>query len=413
MESKRKTARNHETWLNQYSGGSRRQYERAWRYFEKFLGDKSEAWILANRDAEDFASHLVDFHLWLKEQKAQRGDKKLSDNTARSISNAIRGYMVHVGIPLRLTRQQKEVITKVVSMPEKDYPMSLRTKEQLLRVANPIEEYVLCAGISFGLRISDFMLIRRGQLEPLMDREIPIQLDSMPTIKEGVSAFPFIDKDAHEAIQQRLKEMDMEGRTSPDELMIKFRTKNPEKEVNLILKKLFAKAQIPLGEFRVRFHTICRKFLTDKLAAVCSEDKWKHFVGKKTTSPYVSQEGWEAYKKVMQFTNVNGRKVMSDFTNEQLEKILKQRDQYIESLRTELEILGKRQEETFGMVNATRTQLEGRLAERDGEVRDLKKKFAWLKSVYEAKELLYKQLDPKELEKTIRGIMKECKQEKG
>jgi len=26
---------------------------------------------------------------------------------------------------------------------------------------------------------------------------------------------------------------------------------------------------------------------------------------------------------------------------------------------------------------------------------------------------LYKQLDPKELEKTIRGIIKECKQEKG
>lgn len=350
MESKKIAERNHLTWLAQYKGGSRRQYERAWQYFEEFLGNKSEDWILSNLNTEDFGSHLVEFHLWLKEQKAQRGDRKLSDNTSRSISNALRGYLKHIGVPLRLTRQQKAEITKVQSMPEKDYPMSLRTKEELLRVANPIEEYVLSGGISFGLRISDFMLIRRGQLEPLMDREIPIQLDGMPTIKEGVLAYPFIDKDAHEAIENLLKEMDVEGRKSPDELMLKFRTKNPEKEVNLILKNLFEKAQIPLGEFRVRFHTICRKFLTDKLASVCSEDKWKAFVGKKTTSPYVSYEGREAYKKVMQFTNVNGRKVRSTFTNDQLEKMLKQRDEYIESLKTEIEMLKKRTKENFELT---------------------------------------------------------------
>ena len=127
----------------------------------------------------------------------------------------------------------------------------------------------------------------------------------------------------------------------------------------------------------------------------------------------MSHEGWEAYKKVMQFTNVNGRNVKSTFTTEQLEKILKQRDQYIESLKTELEMLGKRQEETFGRVNATRTQLEGRLAKRDGEVMDLKTKIARLESVYEAKTLLFTQLDPKELEKMIREMMKEYKQEKG
>lgn len=45
------------------------------------------------------------------------------------------------------------------------------------------------------------------------------------------------------------------------------------------------------------------------LASVCVEDKWKHFVGKKTRSPYVSKEGREAYNRVMEFTNVNHKNI--------------------------------------------------------------------------------------------------------
>jgi len=67
-------------------------------------------------------------------------------------------------------------------------------------------------------------------------------------------------------------------------------------------------ACINTADCTVRFH-ILRKFLTDKLAGICAGDKWKCFVGKKTNTPYVGHEGKEAYKKVMEFTNVNGQKV--------------------------------------------------------------------------------------------------------
>ena len=106
---------------------------------------------------------------------------------------------------------------------------------------------------------------------------------------------------------------------------------------------------------------------------------------------------------------IKNRTMSIEEKNVELEKILKQRDQYIESLKTELEIVRTRQEETFGMVDATRSQLEGSLAERDGEVKDLKQKIARLESVYEATAQLYKQLEPKKLEKTIREIMEELK----
>ena len=90
--------------------------------------------------------------------------------------------------------------------------------------------------------------------------------------------------------------MDREGRKDSDEPMLKLQTENLGHEVNALLKDLFDEAQIPTGDYVVRFH-ILRKFLTDQLASVCVGDKWKHFVGKKTRSPYVSAEGREAYKK--------------------------------------------------------------------------------------------------------------------
>lgn len=304
MKRIRKEDRNHETWLAQYPKGSRRQYERAWRYWEKYIEPKTEAWILDNLQSEDWGAHLVNFRRSLSQKPKHRGKGTLSDNTTKLYANSIRAYLRYVGAALSLNKTQKFTLTKIENMPETDYPFNLKVKEVLMRVADPIEDYVLCAGVSFGLRASDFIKITRGQLEPLIHLEPPIQLGEIVTIKEGIKAYPFIDRDAKESIERLLRIMDREGRTDPDEPMLQFRTSYKTRELNGILKGLFEKAGVSLGEFRVRFH-ILRKFITDQLASVCAEDKWKHFVGKKTRSPYVSQEGREAYTKVMEFTNIN------------------------------------------------------------------------------------------------------------
>jgi len=129
--------------------------------------------------------------------------------------------------------------------------------------------------------------------------------------------------------------MDRDGRTDSDEPMLKLQTANLGHEANGILKDLFSKAQIPTGDYVVRFH-ILRKFLTDQLASVCVEDKWKHFVGKKTRSPYVSAEGREAYKKVMQFTCVNGNRLRGrDVRLDVVEQRLRTLQSQIASLTTE------------------------------------------------------------------------------
>jgi hypothetical protein len=302
MESIQKKERDYETWLANYQGNSLRQYVKAWGYWQKYLGRKDEAWIFANKDTEDWATHLVNFHRWLKQQPKQRGTGTLSDNTAKSYANGIRGYFRHIGIVVELDRVQKTEITNVESTPTIDYPFNLQVKERLLSVADPKEAYIVSAGVSFGLRVGDFRELTRGLLEPLLDKEVPIQLPRLMTKKEGIPAYPLIDRDAKEAIGSLLREMDKEGRTGSADKMLTLTSR----QITDALKRLFDRAGVNVGEYQVRFH-ILRKFLTDNLAAVCSGDKWKHFVGKKATSPYVSSEGKKAYGKVMEFTCVNHR----------------------------------------------------------------------------------------------------------
>lgn len=320
MESIKKERRDHDSWLDQYEGGSRIQAKRAWRFWTVFMGDKTEKWILDNLHSEDWAQHLVNFRRRLKQQPKERGEGTLADNTTKTIANLIRAYFEHVGATVSLSKKQKEELIKVESTPNVDFPMNIRVKEQVMRVASPVEDYIVCAGISFGLRTNDFLKVTRGQLEPFMDQEVPIQLPAMQTQKRGVKAYPFIDRDAYEAIRKLLQKMDLKGRIDPDERMLKFTTKDPDGELNRILKDLFKRANINNAGMIVRFH-ILRKFLTDQLSGICSSDKWKWFVGKKTKSPYVSSEGKDIYKRVMEFTGVNHRNVISADTSKLTRRI--------------------------------------------------------------------------------------------
>lgn len=334
VKSIKKEERNHDTWLANYQGHSLKQYRRAWGFWEKYVGDKNESWILANKDTEDWAKHLVNFHRWLKQQPKERGSGILSDNTAKVMANGIRGYFKHIGITPGLNKVQKTEITNVESTPTMDWPFNLKTKERLLSLATEEEEYVVSAGVSFGLRVGDFRRITRGMLEPLLDREVPIQLPEIITKKERIKAYPFIDRDAYGAIKRLLEKMNREGRTDPSERMMPLTSR----QINNILKKAFEKVGVNVAEYTIRFH-ILRKFLTNELANVCAGDKWKTFVGKKTNTPYVGPEGREAYKKVMEFTNVNGERIRE--SSAKIEQLERQVREYRQQFEVEIEDLRK------------------------------------------------------------------------
>jgi len=225
-------------------------------------------------------------------------------------------------------------ISKIESMPMRDYPFDLRTKVKLLMVANAEEEYIISAGVSFGLRVGDFLQITRGQLEPLLSREPPISMGKLTTQKEGESAYPYIDKDCKFAIKRLLEQMDREGRKGKDEHMLQM----DKRGINTRLGRLFKKARIPLGIYRIRFH-ILRKFISDSLASVSASDKWKLIIGKSSKSPYVSSECLEAYKRVLPLTQVDGSQAVRT-SSEEMEELRLENTRLKLALQTLVKTLG-------------------------------------------------------------------------
>ena len=328
--------RNFDSWLAEIpesKAHQRAQRIRTYEHWLNFLGDKNEDWVLANKDSEDWGQHLCDFRDYLRKQPKQRGEGFFSDNTTKTLTAVIRSYLQHIGCKLVLTRRQKTHLTKVESLVSIDFPMNIRVKEKLLSVADPIEDYIISCGISFGLRIGDFLSLTRGRLEPLIEQDIPIPIGKVQTQKVGEPAFPFIGGDAKQSIERVLEYMDKMKRTDSNEPILK----TDENGVNQILQDLFKKAGIKTGNYQVRFH-ILRKFLTDNLASVSSGDKWKRIVGKSAKSPYIANECREAFKRVMPLIDCDGARLRGGNQKviENLRITIKQQEHEIIGLRTRL-----------------------------------------------------------------------------
>lgn len=171
-----------------------------------------------------------------------------------------------------------------------------------MSVADPVEEYIVSAGVSLGLDVEDFVMLTRGQLEPLLYTEIPIQIRQIVT-KEEVPCYPFIDHDAHFAIQRLLAQMDGEGRTGPDQKMVPCKPR----EVNRKLKTLFKKAEIQIGTYSILFH-ILKRFLAEKLAKVSNSELLCNLILGKTDvaarTVQLETSLRETYREVMRLTNV-------------------------------------------------------------------------------------------------------------
>ena len=357
MKSKKMQERNYETWVSQIpetKPTQRAQRKRAYRYWLDFLKPHDEIWVLENLDSEDWAQHLCDFRDYLAKQPLQRGEGFLSDNTTRTLANVIRGYLRHVRASLHFEPTQKQHMTKIEKQVRMDYPFNIRVKEKLISVSSPTEEWIVCGGVSFGLRIGDFLTITRGQLEPLINQEPPIPLGKIQTEKEGEPAYPYISGDAKQAIIRRVKEMDRLGKTDDSERMIDLN----EQQTNETLQNLFKKAKIGLGEYSVHFH-ILRQFLTDNLSSVSSSDKWKRIVGKSSKSPYIKNEASEAYKRVMPLIDVNGDRLRGSTEEiENLRTTIHQQEKEIIGLQTRVRELQNGLNKTSTTLNKTTSTLD-------------------------------------------------------
>ncbi len=284
-----------EEWLNSLKKGTRITYRYNWRRFLEFVGSTGDK-ILENRKADkeySWEKKVMEFHDWLINKR------KMSSHTAKTAGGVVRGFFDYHRQPLKLRRSEGARLSEATTATE-DYRFSLEDLKKMFDVADLQERYVLTAGKSFGLRAGDFLALTRGDLEPYLDREVPISIGKYATQKESVPAYPFIDTDAISVIKLMIEKIDREGKVKPTNRMLTYKH---TVELTRVIKRLVERAGIKVGTKRVRFHCM-RKFLIDHLSSFMSESKWKQIVGKKISeSAYVSPDTLkEDYTRAMDET---------------------------------------------------------------------------------------------------------------
>lgn len=268
-------------WLNAQKRGTMYSYKYSWKFFLEFAGLTGDQLIQSRKTDKDYAweRKTLEFKNWL----IQRG---LSDNSAVGATTAVRSFFAYFRLDLTFKRTERPKLAEATRKIE-DYRFSLEDLKKMYDIADLEEKYVLTAGKSFGLRSGDFLRLKRGDLEPYLDRPVPISIGEITTQKERTKAYPFIDSDAKVIIKLMLQKMDREGETKPTKKVLTF---SDEIQLSRILKRLTEKAGIKTGNKQVRFHNL-RKFLIDRISRFMSESKWKQIVGKKVNEgAYVSPE---------------------------------------------------------------------------------------------------------------------------
>jgi hypothetical protein len=281
-------------WLDTQKAGTKKVYACHFRKFLEFTGLTGDQ-ILADRK-KDVAEETFRWEAKTLEFKVWLANKKFSPYAATCGATAARAFFGYHRKPLKFRTQERRKLIERTRLHE-DYKFSIEDFAKGFAVSDLEEKYVLTAGKSFGLRAGDFLRLTRGDLEPYLDREVPISIGEYNTQKEGVKAFPLIDSDAQPIIKLMLQKLDKEGRTGPNEKMLKFKF---EIQLSRVLRRITENAGINVGNKQVRFHCL-RKFLIDHLSSYMSESKWKQICGKTISEgAYVSADSLRAdYKRAM------------------------------------------------------------------------------------------------------------------
>jgi integrase len=279
-------------WLKVQKHCTAPTYKYLWKYFLEFTGLSGDQILEAKKSDKEFGweRKVLEFKDWIVSQK------KLSENSANTAAATVRGFFAFYRVPLQFRRSESAKLKESQRKTE-DYLFNKDDLKKMYDVGDLDERYVLTAGKSFGLRAGDFLRLTRGDLEPYLNRQVPISIGEYTTQKERTKAYPFIDSDALPIIKLMIEKIDREKRTNPIERILTFKDNI---QLTRVLKRLVEKAGIQTGNKTVRFHNL-RKFLIDRISSVMSESKWKQIVGKKITEgAYVSADSLrEDYARAM------------------------------------------------------------------------------------------------------------------
>ncbi len=180
----------------------------------------------------------------------------LKKNTARCHTLGIRSLFDYY----KMTVKMRNGTIKMVKTTRR-FPLRIEHVRKMYQVADLRERVILCMATDLGLRINDFLGIKKGDL-PLLDQEAPISFDVM-TKKEDVVAQGFLSHETVEVLNLYLPTLKENLYLFPSW----NGSPNPVSEswLGTILKKLCEKAGIDTNAKHFTFSCFRKMFLSTSI----------------------------------------------------------------------------------------------------------------------------------------------------
>jgi len=197
--------------------------------------------------ASRFQKEIEKFHSSLLEQGA-------ATNSARTISLGIRQLFRYYEMPVRTRNGSK--LNKTVQT-TRSFPLRIEHVRTMFKVTDIRERAILSMATDLGLRISDFIKIKKEDL-PALDQEAPISFNVM-TGKEEVVAEGFLSSETVEVLKSYMRTL---KKDNPFLFPSNKKRHISDQWLGKLLQKLAEKAQINTNGKSLTFHCFRKMFLS-------------------------------------------------------------------------------------------------------------------------------------------------------
>jgi len=215
--------------------------------------------------AKRFEKELEKFHGYLL-------DQGFGINTARYLCIGIRQLFRYFEMPIRLRSGSK--VSKSVQT-GRSFPLRIEHVRKMFEVADLRERVLLSMVVDLGLRVSDFISIKRSDL-PNLDQTPPISFDIM-TGKESMIAHGFLSKDSVKLLKVYVPTLEGEN-----DYLFPSNAQNhiSDEWVNKLIKRLAEKAKISTQGKQLSFHCFRKMYLSAAIDSGCGLTAAKKMCGK-------------------------------------------------------------------------------------------------------------------------------------
>jgi integrase len=199
--------------------------------------------------ASRFTKEIEKFHSYLTSQG-------YSTNSSRNLTIGIRQLFRFYQMPVRIRAGSKVTNTVKTS---KSFPLRIEHVRKMFKVADLRERVILSMATDLGLRISDFIKLKKDDLPPL-NQEPPIPFD-VTTNKEEIIAHGFLSQETVDLLKVYLPTLKRKN-GNPYLFPSNGKSHISDEWLNRLLQRLVEKSKIAMNGKSLTFHCFRKMLLS-------------------------------------------------------------------------------------------------------------------------------------------------------